>query len=370
MTGLVLWPVVCWLLYDAGRRWGITHSPWIPALVMATPLGFVAPILTTPDGPLLFAWSLALWGVAAQRNVAVIVGLALGLWSKAAILAVWPGLIIVLGWRRAFWVSIGAFVLYSPHILWSAGHDWLPWRFQSQRLSAGANPLEFIGGQLLLVGPWVLWAIVHAWRRPDRASSRTLRALSLPVLGLWGVLACLTRVEGNWPALAWPAAILLVAAHNGPRLERLIRRSAALTVVMAIGATVFLQVAPIGVGPPRDGLRLGACLAKHGEGPWVGRRYQETALLHAAGVPAGYLRAVDHRASQFDLWNMEPAPHCGYMYLGDAAALGERCPAAVDAGAPCGVSMTECRCEAGPKKEPAGDPTGSSAKGGSRTPTP
>ncbi len=350
VTGLVLWPGVCWLLYDAGRRWGVAESQWIPALVMATPLGFVAPILTTPDGPLLVAWSLALWGVAAQRNTAVILGLALGLWSKAAVLAVWPGIVIVLGWRRTLWITAGAVALYSPHILWSAQHDWLPWSFQSQRISAAPNALEFIGGQGLLLGPWVLWAVARVWRRADGPLERRLRALSLPILAAWTALACLTRVEGNWPALAWPAAMILIAARYGPNLERMIRRSAAFTVIMATCATVFLHLAPPGVGPPRDGPRLAGCLAKYTNGPWIGRRYQETALLNAAGVPAGYLPGVHHRPSQFDLWKMEPTPLCGYTYLGDAATLGDRCRSPVDGGSPCGVRMTECGCGTGTKR--------------------
>ena len=105
-------------------------------------------------------------------------------------------------------------------------------------------------------------------------------------------LACFTRVEGNWPALAWPAAVLSLAVSDGRRCASIVRWSACVTLAMAAGASIFLAHAELGEGPPRDGPRLAACLAENTVGPWVGRRYQETALLRAAGVPAGYRRAV------------------------------------------------------------------------------
>ena len=370
VTGLLLWPLVCWLLYDAGRRWGLAQSAWVPALLMATPLGFVAPILTTPDTPLLLGWVIALWGVSARRDGVIVLGLALGLWSKAAILVTWPGLALVLGWRRSAWVFGASLLLYSPHLVWSAAHDWLPWSFQAERVSAAGNFFEALAGQVVLVGPWVLWALYRVWTGASGPTLSVLKRLSGPTLILWLGLACVTRVEGNWPALAWPAAVLSIAASDGLRCASVVRWSAAVTLAVALGASLFLGHAELGVGPPRDGPRLATCLAETTVGPWVGRRYQETALLRAAGVPVGYRRAVNHRRSQFDRGEMEPTPLCGYTYLGTQEDLGQACAGEMETQDACGYVVTACTCRQETKKEPAGKPTGSSAKGGSRTPTP
>lgn len=356
LPGLLLVPLAWLALADAARRWGVVHWRWLPALAMATPLGFSAGLIATPDVPLLVCWCFALWAVAAERTLLLGLALGLGLWSKSALLVALPGLLWAVGPRRGALALLVAAAVYGPHVHWSLGHDGLPWSFQSGHrvIALGAlRPFEVLGGQLLLVTPLILGLAFAAWRRPADAIDRRLRALGLPVLALWLGASLLTRVEANWPALAWPAALVLVMRRaerveaGGLALVRAARVAVALTLLAAAALPLLDRWRPFS-GPPRDGARLAACLdaVMPGAVP-VARRYQEKALLDAAGAVEGgapYLRAAGHRVSEYDRRSPAPPPPCGFIYMGDRMALDGRCAGGVQRAEACGQALSLCRC--------------------------
>ncbi|MCA9539542.1 MAG: hypothetical protein KC620_11680, partial [Myxococcales bacterium] len=260
LPGLFLLPIAWCLLADAARRFGLVHWAWVPAAVMATPLGFSAGLFVTPDAPLTFFVCAAIWAVAAERPVGVGLALGLALWSKSTALVAIPGFLLVLGPRRGALAAAIALAVHAPHIIWSLNHDGLPWTFQrSLRHLSGLHLPEFIGGQLLVVTPLVAWVAARAWLRPRDALGRRLRALSLPAWLVFAALSLGTRVEANWPAVAWPAALLLVLRH--PQARRAFTVAAVLTALAAVGLPILHALAPPGAGPPRDGPALRACLA-------------------------------------------------------------------------------------------------------------
>lgn len=349
--GLVLMPLAWGALADAARRWGVTAWRWVPALVMATPLGFSAGLLVTPDVPLVFCWCWALWGVASGRVWVVGLAVGAGLWAKSAMLVAVPAVWWVLGLRRGAVAVAWAAVVYAPHVAWSLANAGLPWSFQAGHrgwsLPWRSLP-EAIGGQLLVVTPgWCVLAVL-AWRSARGGVERVLRGLGLPILAAWLALASVTRVEANWPALAWPATLVLVL-HRG----RGLRVAGVIAVAMTSAAAVALPVldawAPIGAGPPRDGARLAACLADEVDArapgaAVVAARYQEKALLDAAGAAAGYRRAAGHRVSEYDRRAVDAGPACGFVYLAGPAALAGRCAGEVEGVELCGRVASVCRC--------------------------
>ncbi len=342
LAGLTLLPAAWWLLADAARRLGVAHWRWLPALLMWTPLGAGAALVATPDAPLVAAWCLVLWAVVAERRI--VAGLAFGLclWSKSTALVALPGLVWVLRGRSVLVLSVASAV-YAPHVAWSIANDGLPWTFQAgHRALTGFHLPEALGGQLAVVSPAIFALVAAAWWRPADAVDRRLRALSLPVLLVWLAASCGTRVEANWPALAWPAAAILLLRRD----PRLLPHAAGLGAVITIAAMAVLLLWPDGVGPPRES----PCLRAQTELELVAARYQEKALLDLSGPPVAYLRAAGHRTSEYDrrgqgsLDGGEAPPRCGFLYLADVDALDGRCDGVERPLRACGRAAVECRC--------------------------
>ena len=326
LGGVTLVPLGWWLLADAARRLGVAHWRWLPAVLMWTPLGAGAGFIVTPDAPLVFCWSLVLWAVVAERPVWVGVCFGLCLWSKSTALVALPGLVWVLR-GRAVPALVVAAVVYAPHVWWSAHNEWLPWSFQAgHRSVSGFHLPEAVGGQLAVLTPGLFALAVLAWRHPADDVDRRLRALGLPVLAVWLAASCVTRIEANWPALAYPATAVLLLRSG----HRWLAPSAVLGGLVTAGAAVFLALAsPLEPVPkPREFRPVAA-------------RYQEMALL---GSRVPYLRAAGHRVSEYDRRETPEVPACDFVYLADEAALAGRCRGVVTATRVAGRAAVVCRC--------------------------
>lgn len=139
---------------------------------------------------------------------------------------------LVPSWRRR-WLSspypwaaaMIAVAVFSPVLIWNAGHDWASFRFQFVRAIA-AHELslrtvgDFIGLQFGLVGiilmPVVLsGASMMAWRgyrRDDAVAILLSTAVLLPFLYfLWKSLTL--RVGDTWPMFMWPAGFAAAAIN-------------------------------------------------------------------------------------------------------------------------------------------------------------
>ena len=349
-------PVVAGALVGAARAWNIS-APRLWLWVAWTPLGMTLGLIATPDVPCLLAWSLVLWAVAARRPIAVGVCLAAALWSKSTVVVAVPGLLWVMyrqmGVGRTALMAVIAVTIYMPHLEWSWTHDGLPFSFQAGRLGPGqlgpgrrlgVHLFEAIGGQIAIATPPVLWLAWRGWRRPVDDLDRMLRMLGLPILCFWLAMSCVTRIEANWPVLAWPATLILIARR--PSLIGL-RWATAITVSALVGWGVVSRWIPT-VGPPRDPARWAACV--DGANP-VAARYQEKALLEAANVPTKYLRAQGHRLSEYDRRDAKLQPTCGFIYLSSPAALAHRCSGGITVDRVCGRTVSVCSCLVPTKSE-------------------
>lgn len=335
LLGWLATPLVAWALVRAARAFDV-RADGLPLWVAWTPLGMSLGLVATPDVPCLVAWSFALWAIAARRPGWVGVCLGLALWSKSTTLIALPGVVWVLRQRAPVAIAVAG-LIYAPHLAWSAQNAWLPFSFQGARALAGPHIFEAVGGQILLATPLVAGLAICAWRAADTPGERALRALGLPILAAWLALSCVTRIEANWPVLAWPATLILIT----PRAPRW-----ALVATGALTAGVLL--AWIGIarglpayGPPRDPARWARCV--EGERP-VAARYQERALLEAAGVAVGWLRAAGHRLSEYDRHPQPRTGACEFLFLASPAALDGRCRGIIERTKVCGRVATRCRC--------------------------
>lgn len=254
-----------WFLYDAaerlfpGRGAGLTAA----ALMNATLVLGVGAVIMTPDTPLLLFWTATLWAGARLASggapawwlaAGVFTGLALASKYTAAFLPVGLGLYVLIaspGWlrRKEPWAGgLIAALLFLPVVIWNAGNGWVGFLRQGGRVSdwrperAVGFLAELVAGQIGLATPGVVVlftaGIVIASRMTARSRDPAwslLAALSVPPALVFVQHALGDRVQGNWPAILWPAAAVAASGLTARVWRRLIWPSCGLGFAIAAG---------------------------------------------------------------------------------------------------------------------------------------
>jgi 4-amino-4-deoxy-L-arabinose transferase-like glycosyltransferase len=221
------------------RRLGVPAA----ALFNATLLMGVGAITMTPDTPLLFFWTAALWGLARLLRTGrpvwwLVIGLASGggLASKYTAALLGLGVVVWLvvdpagrRWLRTPWPWLGGVIAglcFAPVLGWNAAHGWASFAKQGGRTGdwhpadALNHVLELVGGQLGLATPWIALlcaaGVCAAVRRVRQGSAPILLvALTLPSIAVFLQHALGDRVQANWPAILYPAASIAAVAYAG-----------------------------------------------------------------------------------------------------------------------------------------------------------
>ncbi len=137
-------------------------------------------------------------------------------------------------------------------IAWNQAHGWASFAKQGGRVGdwqparAAQFLSELLGSQLGLATPLVfvlcaagiVLAARLAWRPRDPAWT-LLAALTLPPIALFAQHALGDRVQGNWPAIIYPAAAIAAAGLQQPIWRRL--RAPAVALGLAITLLVYVQ---------------------------------------------------------------------------------------------------------------------------------
>ncbi|HET6233864.1 MAG TPA: glycosyltransferase family 39 protein [Acetobacteraceae bacterium] len=283
-----------WLLWQAGERLlpGRGAGLVAAALLNATLLLGAGAVTMTPDTPLLFFWVCTLWalarvcrdggqigsrsgmrvggqggvadGVPAEATggggawwlaVGAFAGLALDSKYSAAFLVLGIALWLLVagrGWLARPWPWLGlvaGLLVVAPVLWWNAAHHWVSFAKQGARIdewrpARAAQFLgELVGSQLGLATPLVfvlcaggLWLACRlAWRTREPAWT-LLVALSLPAVVVFVEHAFADRVQGNWPAIIYPEAVIAAAGLRAPAWRRLYRPA----VVLGLGITLMV----------------------------------------------------------------------------------------------------------------------------------
>jgi 4-amino-4-deoxy-L-arabinose transferase-like glycosyltransferase len=318
-----------WFLFDAARRLfpGRPAGPAAVLLLNGSLLLGVGSVIMTPDAPLMFFWTATLWAMVRLIDsdsgawwlaAGLFGGLALG--SKYTALFLWVGvglwLLLVPAarpWlrRREPWAAVllGA-LLFAPVLAWNAAHGWAGFARQGGRVGAW-QPMravgflaELIGGQIGLATPWIFilcmtGLVVAARRTWTHREPRwsLLAALSVPPILVFVQHALGDRVQGNWPAVIYPAAALAAAGLVRPGRNTAWIGAAALgfgvTVVVYIQATTGLIPLPPRLDP--IAMRLAG---------WDGLARQVEAMRQQAG--ADYVAVESYAAASELAWWLPP----------------------------------------------------------------
>ncbi len=219
-------------------------AAWICVIWMnAALLGNAAAILATPDVPLAFFTTAALFFLAKLIETgrgawwyAIGASLGLAFMSKYTVALLLPGLAL---WAIASaegrrWLArpepylgaVIALVTIAPVVLWNYEHDWASFAKQAHHgikdkpASALLSVAEFFGGQAGLATPLIfffcLFGSAYALVRGLRwGESRwlLLGALTAPVFAFFFIHAAGQKIQANWPGFVYPAAIL-AAVHG------------------------------------------------------------------------------------------------------------------------------------------------------------
>lgn len=256
------------MLWDAGRRAFNERAGLVAAVLLnATLLLGVGAVTATPDTPLLLFWVATIWAVLRAEHAGD--GrwwLLVGVFAGAALLSKYTAALLGLGlllwlllsvrhWLRTVWPWLGgaiALAMFAPVVVWNAANGWASFAKQGGRAGDGGGQAlkylgELLGAQTGLATPLVfvlaIAGTVLAARRLRDKKFALLAALILPGAVLFTWQATGDRVQGNWPAILYPAACLAAGALAAP-WQRLVKPAAALGFTITLLAYLQASVSP------------------------------------------------------------------------------------------------------------------------------
>jgi 4-amino-4-deoxy-L-arabinose transferase-like glycosyltransferase len=251
------------MIYQIAQRlYDVRTAFWSSVVYATLPGVWVSAVIMSTDAPLLFCWSVALYGFVRARGPEPraarwwwLVGVAagFGLLSKYA-MAYWmiSALLFLAIYRaeRRHLPRFGAAMLlalaiYSPNYVWNWRHGFASYH-HTEANAALSGPLfhpdkflAFFGSQFGVFGPVLFGALIliavlgrRTLREPREAM---LAFFALPTLAMMLVVSFLSRAEPNWSAPTYLSATVLVVAYllaEWPRV--LVGGSVALHVVAAV----------------------------------------------------------------------------------------------------------------------------------------
>jgi 4-amino-4-deoxy-L-arabinose transferase-like glycosyltransferase len=236
------------LAYYLGKElFGSRVGFWAGAISTLLPSFAITALVITPDCPLVFFWTLSgyltLKAIQDDRyhyHLLSGVSLGLALLSKYTAALLPASLLLFFLFtpdqRRHLlrWELYGGWVLaaliFSPVVLWNADHNWVSFAFQSTdraRELGKFSPADlgaFLASQMGVVTPLVfagmvvtLGLAVKRFFRRQRWEENYLFGLSLPMIGLFTLVATREWVKMNWLIPAYLPLIILMMRYYQDR---------------------------------------------------------------------------------------------------------------------------------------------------------
>jgi undecaprenyl-diphosphatase len=365
-------------IYLAQRFGRPALAPWLVLAANSMLLFSVGGTLMMHDSLAGLFWCLAL--VAAVRAIEdderwwLLAGLAggAGVLSKYTAVLLMPCLVLACAGHSSlrihlrrpwFWagLALGGLLAGYPILRWNIQWGWPSLQHVASLAGADGSRIsllslpEFVASQFALVTPLLFFLVLAAWswawrRREEDGQRGRLRWLlwccSAPVFVLFLGLSWRSRVEGNWPAPAYLAALPLAAWRLG-ELGQLNSRLSRWALGLALGlmALVFSQAAwgwmplPAAEAPRLDGSyrlqgwaelagRVAQERAARGPEAFVGCRTYQNAAELAFYLPDHARPLILQKGPinhQYRFWN-RPQDHLGQdavLVIGQAWELDE-----------------------------------------------
>ncbi len=361
LPAVVLGAVGLWGLFLAARKlFSAEVGFWTLAIWLATPAAAALGLIMATDVLLICCWSLALWTLwhsleegDFRWKLATTLLIGLGTLGKQMML-VFPLIMLIFlmispqdrpQLKRPWpWlVVVGGLAFLLPPLWWNAQHDWITFRHTAHNIG-GSNPDllarlatfgEFVGSQLGLLSPisWLLLIILSfsLLSQPGKLSRQVRYLLCFSLLGLLGffLMSFKKSINPNWPAVFYPAGMILLAALgrqrvSGGRIDRLRRLFAPAwkfgLILMMIGYLLpFVSQGPLNMGRKdptwrirgwqQAGLETGRILNQQPRPEktfilGIGRKHAAESAFYVPSHPRTFRWAGDPPvvASQYEVW--------------------------------------------------------------------
>jgi len=263
-----------WLLARVtSRHYGATAGFLAAyALNISGYYGLAASTFVLPDGPLLFFWlltidrlSVALGEPESGRLMPWIwVGLAWG----GAMLSKYHGVFLPLGTALYFllhrpmrrwlfqpgpYLAIGlGLALFSPVVIWNAGHGWASFLFQGGRAVGGRMPrpdylVVALLEQAAYLFPWIWVPLIvilvrqcRHWRKIVAEHERLWLCLAIVPLGVFTLVACFRPVLPHWGLIGLVALFPILGRNWSAKLEKRPEPTRRILAAFAAFSFVFL----------------------------------------------------------------------------------------------------------------------------------
>jgi len=266
-----------WLTFLAGRRLYDDNAGRLAAFLTGVVPELVQSGSTAlPEAPLFLFWTATIWALAHALGggrpawwYAAGAFLGLAMLSKYPAIFIGVGVLLFLaaspdhrGWlrRREPYLAVGiALLLFSPTLLWNAGHAWVSFHYQGlSRFERGPGGVVSLSRRFPLTELFHLTPFVAAWMWGAGAwtllkwkgapwQDRLVASLGMPLLLFFASLAPFVRIHGHWTAPGYLGGLILsaaVVARGGRWGRRLHVGTIAILLAALLAAPVALAVVP------------------------------------------------------------------------------------------------------------------------------
>jgi hypothetical protein len=226
-----------WFLFKAVTTVHSERAGWLAACLYNASFyaAMIAGIFIWPDAPQMVFWTFCLWMIAriAQDDRSWTNWLLLGAGAGLCIMCkvhgvfIWGGLGIFMLLHKREWLlrpqlyaaALITALIASPIFIWNVQHDFITYRFHSQRVTinkSSVNPDSFtfeLLGQFLLNNPFtvlLVFAALAAWHKKEMSRTTALCAFNYIGLPLASVLLCISVFRDTYPHWSGPAYVSMI----------------------------------------------------------------------------------------------------------------------------------------------------------------
>jgi 4-amino-4-deoxy-L-arabinose transferase-like glycosyltransferase len=297
-------------------------------IVWSIPVFHIYGFISTPDVPLLFFGTLYLFVLERFKSNpgwknAIMLGISMALlmYSKyhGALLIFFSLILLPSLWKKKYLylAVLTGILLYIPHILWQAEHDFVTLRFHLFERNTVPLTMEeklkmSLGGMLLILNPLLIYLVIKSliYNHKDNQVS-FYKKLFLSVLFFFTLYSFFSWVQAHWIAIA-AIPMALVTYHyvnthedNRNRFYKLMISSIFIIFLLRIALILPLRTDTEFHKERKAYFKEIKRLAGNNRVVFINSYQRAAKYTFYTGDSAFSLNTIYYRKNQYDLWNYD-----------------------------------------------------------------